>query len=102
MAQAGAAVVVPDAELTPARLASEVDALLADRARLAAMGRASARAGAARRGQRIAEEVLAAARWSRSRVGARGDRAERERGDHEQGGGEGAPAMGGDGLHHRP
>jgi UDP-N-acetylglucosamine--N-acetylmuramyl-(pentapeptide) pyrophosphoryl-undecaprenol N-acetylglucosamine transferase len=62
MEQAGAAVVVPDAELTPARLASEVTQLLADRARLAAMGRASASLARPEAAQRIAEEVLAAAR----------------------------------------
>jgi len=61
MVDAGAAVVVPDAELTPERLASEVGALLGDRARLAAMAAASrglARPDAARD---IAHEVLAAA-----------------------------------------
>lgn len=61
MERAGAAVVVPDAELTPARLRAEVDALLSDPDRLAAMGRASAalaRPGAARD---VAREVLAAA-----------------------------------------
>jgi UDP-N-acetylglucosamine--N-acetylmuramyl-(pentapeptide) pyrophosphoryl-undecaprenol N-acetylglucosamine transferase len=61
MAQAGAAVVIPDAELTGARLAQEVGSLLADRGRLAAMGRASAslaRPGAARE---VAQELLAAA-----------------------------------------
>lgn len=41
MEQAGAAVVVPDAELDGARLAAEVDTLLEDRARLAAMGQAA-------------------------------------------------------------
>jgi UDP-N-acetylglucosamine--N-acetylmuramyl-(pentapeptide) pyrophosphoryl-undecaprenol N-acetylglucosamine transferase len=62
MAQAGAAVIVPDGELTPARLGAEVGALLADRARLAAM--ASASAGLARpdAAQAVADEVLAAAR----------------------------------------
>jgi hypothetical protein len=35
-------------------------------------------------------------------VGARGDRTQRDRADHDQGGGQGAPAMGGDRLHHRP
>jgi len=58
----GAAVVIPDAELTGPRLAQEVGRLLADPERLAAMGRASAtmaRPGAARD---IAGEVLAAAR----------------------------------------
>ena len=62
MEQAGAAVVVADADLTPARLASEVGALLADRERLAAMGRASAALARPDAAQRIAEEVLAAAR----------------------------------------
>ena len=58
----GAAVVIPDAELSAPRLAQEVGGLLADPERLAAMGRASAtmaRPGAARD---IAGEVLAAAR----------------------------------------
>jgi undecaprenyldiphospho-muramoylpentapeptide beta-N-acetylglucosaminyltransferase len=45
MAATGAAVVVPDAELTGARLVDEVEALLADPARLAAMS-AAARAAA--------------------------------------------------------
>jgi UDP-N-acetylglucosamine--N-acetylmuramyl-(pentapeptide) pyrophosphoryl-undecaprenol N-acetylglucosamine transferase len=62
MAQAGAAVVVADAELTPERLASEVRALLDDRARLEAMGRASAALARPDAAQRIAAEVLAAAR----------------------------------------
>src|ERR1019366_4682230 len=39
----GAAVVISDSELSAARLASEVGGLLADRSRLAAMSRASAR-----------------------------------------------------------
>ena len=38
---AGAAVLVPDAELDAARLAAELDALLADPARLAAMSAAA-------------------------------------------------------------
>jgi UDP-N-acetylglucosamine--N-acetylmuramyl-(pentapeptide) pyrophosphoryl-undecaprenol N-acetylglucosamine transferase len=65
MSDAGAAVVVADGDLTPARLRAEVDALLADRARLAAMAAASAalaRPGAA---QAVADEVLAAARAAR-------------------------------------
>ena len=62
MAQAGAAVVVADAELTPARLAGEVQALLGDRERLEAMGRASASLARPDAAQRIADEVLAAAR----------------------------------------
>jgi UDP-N-acetylglucosamine--N-acetylmuramyl-(pentapeptide) pyrophosphoryl-undecaprenol N-acetylglucosamine transferase len=59
MAAAGAAVVVPDAELDGPRLASEVETLLGDPACLAAMtsaARAVARPDAA---DRIAEEVLA-------------------------------------------
>jgi UDP-N-acetylglucosamine--N-acetylmuramyl-(pentapeptide) pyrophosphoryl-undecaprenol N-acetylglucosamine transferase len=61
MADGGAAVVVDDAELTGPRLASEVGRLIADPARLPAMGRASlalARPDAARA---IAAEVLAVA-----------------------------------------
>jgi UDP-N-acetylglucosamine--N-acetylmuramyl-(pentapeptide) pyrophosphoryl-undecaprenol N-acetylglucosamine transferase len=62
MQRAGAAVVVPDAQLTPARLLAEIEALLADPARLEVMGRASAGLGRPDAAQRIAEEVLAAAR----------------------------------------
>jgi UDP-N-acetylglucosamine--N-acetylmuramyl-(pentapeptide) pyrophosphoryl-undecaprenol N-acetylglucosamine transferase len=62
MERAGAAVVVPDAQLTPARLLAEIQALLADPARLEAMGRASAGLGRPDAARRIAEEVLAAAR----------------------------------------
>lgn len=61
MVDGGAAVVVPDAELTPQRLRAEVDALLGDRDRLRTMGdaaRALARPDAA---ARIAAEVRAAA-----------------------------------------
>ena len=61
MEQAGAAVVVPDAELDAARLAHEVSVLFADPARLAAMGRASAALARPDAAQRIADEVLAAA-----------------------------------------
>jgi UDP-N-acetylglucosamine--N-acetylmuramyl-(pentapeptide) pyrophosphoryl-undecaprenol N-acetylglucosamine transferase len=62
MADAGAAIVIPDDELNGTRLAREVAALLADRERLAAMARASkglARPDAARD---IAHELLEAAR----------------------------------------
>ena len=62
MEQAGAAVVVGDAELDARRLAQEVDALLAAPERLEAMGRAAraaARPGAA---AFIAEELLGLAR----------------------------------------
>ena len=62
MERAGAAVVVPDSQLTPERLRVEIDALLGDRERLAAMARASASLGRPDAAQRIATEVLAAAR----------------------------------------
>ena len=62
MESAGAAVVIPDTELTPARLANEVGRLLADPARLAAMGRASAAVARPDAAQEIAHEVLAVAR----------------------------------------
>jgi UDP-N-acetylglucosamine--N-acetylmuramyl-(pentapeptide) pyrophosphoryl-undecaprenol N-acetylglucosamine transferase len=61
MEQAGAATVLPDAELTPERLRAEIDALVADeprRAAMAAASRALARPDAARE---IAGEVLNAA-----------------------------------------
>ena len=61
MADAGAAVVVADADLTPERLRAEVDALLADPARLQAMGRASAALARPDAAQRIAAELVAAA-----------------------------------------
>jgi UDP-N-acetylglucosamine--N-acetylmuramyl-(pentapeptide) pyrophosphoryl-undecaprenol N-acetylglucosamine transferase len=61
MERAGAAVVVPDSELTPERLRTEIDELLADSARLAAMAHASATLGRPDAAERIAAEVLAAA-----------------------------------------
>lgn len=54
---AGAAVVVPDAELDGARLAAEVDALLADPGRLAAMGAAARAARVPDAADRIADLV---------------------------------------------
>jgi UDP-N-acetylglucosamine--N-acetylmuramyl-(pentapeptide) pyrophosphoryl-undecaprenol N-acetylglucosamine transferase len=62
MADAGAAVIVPDEQLTPARLGAEVGALLADRSRLAAMASASAALARPDAAQAVADEVLAAAR----------------------------------------
>ena len=62
MESAGAAVVIPDSELTPARLAHEVGSLLADSGRLAAMARASAELARPNAARDIAQEVLAAAR----------------------------------------
>ncbi len=61
MAQAGAAVVVADADLTPERLREEVDALLGDRARLAAMAAASRGLARPDAAADIAAEVFAAA-----------------------------------------
>lgn len=62
MERAGAAVILPDNELTPARLAQEVGGLLADRARLDAMARASSAVARPEAARTIAAEVLAAAR----------------------------------------
>jgi UDP-N-acetylglucosamine--N-acetylmuramyl-(pentapeptide) pyrophosphoryl-undecaprenol N-acetylglucosamine transferase len=58
MAERGAAVVLPDAELTPQRLRAETDALLARRAAMAEAARKLARPDAA---HDIAQELLAAA-----------------------------------------
>lgn len=58
MEQAGAAVVIPDAELTAPRLAQEVGRLLADRGRLATMARASAALARPDAAGEIAREVL--------------------------------------------
>jgi UDP-N-acetylglucosamine--N-acetylmuramyl-(pentapeptide) pyrophosphoryl-undecaprenol N-acetylglucosamine transferase len=62
MEEAGAAIVIPDDELTPARLAAEVGGLLADNGRLAAMARASAALAKPDAAREIAREVRAAAR----------------------------------------
>src|SRR3954463_5678572 len=61
MAEGGAAVVIADGELTAPRLRAEVDALMGDPDRLAAMGRASAALARPDAAQRIAAELLAAA-----------------------------------------
>ncbi|HWC26061.1 MAG TPA: undecaprenyldiphospho-muramoylpentapeptide beta-N-acetylglucosaminyltransferase [Solirubrobacteraceae bacterium] len=66
MAAAGAAVVVPDAELTAARLGAEVGALLGDRSRLQAMAAASAALARPDAAQAVADEVLAAAAAARA------------------------------------
>jgi UDP-N-acetylglucosamine--N-acetylmuramyl-(pentapeptide) pyrophosphoryl-undecaprenol N-acetylglucosamine transferase len=68
-AQAGAAVVLPDADLNGPRLAQEVGGLLSDRGRLAAMGRAALSLARPRAAADIAAEVLAAAALSRRRFG---------------------------------
>jgi UDP-N-acetylglucosamine--N-acetylmuramyl-(pentapeptide) pyrophosphoryl-undecaprenol N-acetylglucosamine transferase len=62
MADAGAAVVVPDGELSSARLGSEVGALLGDPSRLTAMAAASAALARPDAAQAVADELLAAAR----------------------------------------
>jgi UDP-N-acetylglucosamine--N-acetylmuramyl-(pentapeptide) pyrophosphoryl-undecaprenol N-acetylglucosamine transferase len=61
MAEAGAATILPDAELAPARLRSEVDALLGDPERLAGMAAASRRLARPDAAAVVAREVLAAA-----------------------------------------
>jgi UDP-N-acetylglucosamine--N-acetylmuramyl-(pentapeptide) pyrophosphoryl-undecaprenol N-acetylglucosamine transferase len=61
MEREGAAVVLADAELTPERLRAEVDALVADGARRAAMTAAAARLARPDAARTIAREVLAAA-----------------------------------------
>jgi UDP-N-acetylglucosamine--N-acetylmuramyl-(pentapeptide) pyrophosphoryl-undecaprenol N-acetylglucosamine transferase len=62
MADAGAAIVIPDADLTAARLAHEAGDLLHDRTRLTAMAHASAALARPDAAQDIAAELLAAAR----------------------------------------
>ncbi len=65
MERAGAAIVIPDSELTPARLAQEVGRLLADPGRRAAMAHASAALARPDAAKQIAAEVLAAAKVPR-------------------------------------
>jgi UDP-N-acetylglucosamine--N-acetylmuramyl-(pentapeptide) pyrophosphoryl-undecaprenol N-acetylglucosamine transferase len=65
MAAAGAAVVIPDEELTAVRLAQEVGSLLADPARLRAMARASAGLARPDAAQEIARGVLTASESGR-------------------------------------
>ncbi len=67
MQAAGAAIVVPDGELTAARLGAEVGALFGDPARLGAMARASAALARPDAAQAVADEVLATASGARSR-----------------------------------
>jgi UDP-N-acetylglucosamine--N-acetylmuramyl-(pentapeptide) pyrophosphoryl-undecaprenol N-acetylglucosamine transferase len=62
MRSGGAATVIPDAELTPARLAAEVGAVLGDGARLEEMAAAARRLAKPDAARRIADEVLGAAR----------------------------------------
>jgi UDP-N-acetylglucosamine--N-acetylmuramyl-(pentapeptide) pyrophosphoryl-undecaprenol N-acetylglucosamine transferase len=68
MAGRGAAVILPDAELTPERLRAEVDALVADAPRRQAMASASAALARPHAARDIAAEVLAAARVTLTRT----------------------------------
>ena len=68
LAEAGAAVVLPDDECTGERLRGLVGALLSDPHRLAAMGEAALAAGRPDAADRVAEEVLAIARRPRRRL----------------------------------
>ena len=62
MADAGAATILSDAELSPQRLRAEVDALLGDPPKLAAMAAASRRLARPDAAAAVAREVLAAVR----------------------------------------
>ncbi len=61
MAQGGAAVVVPDGELSAARLARETAALLADPQRMRAMAAAARRLARPDAAEAVAQELLEAA-----------------------------------------
>ena len=65
MESGGAAIVIPDAELTPERLAAEASALLEDPARLARMSAAARGLARPDAAERIASEVLEAAAFPR-------------------------------------
>ena len=71
MADAGAAVVVADADLEPERLRRDVEALLGDPGRLAAMAAASRSLARPDAAARIADEVMAAAGEGQSWSGRR-------------------------------
>jgi UDP-N-acetylglucosamine--N-acetylmuramyl-(pentapeptide) pyrophosphoryl-undecaprenol N-acetylglucosamine transferase len=62
MERSGAAVVIPDGELSPARLARETAALLADPQRMRAMAAAARRLARPDAAEAVAEELLEAAR----------------------------------------
>jgi UDP-N-acetylglucosamine--N-acetylmuramyl-(pentapeptide) pyrophosphoryl-undecaprenol N-acetylglucosamine transferase len=61
MADAGAAICIPDSELTAARLEREVAALLGDRERLAAMSAAAGALARPEAAREVAGELLEAA-----------------------------------------
>ena len=60
MADGGAAVVIPDRELTPQRLSAAIAELLSDEDRLRAMSTAARRLAKPDAAERIADEVLRA------------------------------------------
>jgi UDP-N-acetylglucosamine--N-acetylmuramyl-(pentapeptide) pyrophosphoryl-undecaprenol N-acetylglucosamine transferase len=62
MADRGAAVVIPDVELSPERLGTKIAELLSDEDRLRAMSNAARRLAKPDAAERIAREVLKAAR----------------------------------------
>jgi UDP-N-acetylglucosamine--N-acetylmuramyl-(pentapeptide) pyrophosphoryl-undecaprenol N-acetylglucosamine transferase len=62
MADGGAAVVIPDGELTPGRLSAAIAELLADEDRLRSMSVAARRLAKPDAAERIAGEVLEAVR----------------------------------------
>jgi UDP-N-acetylglucosamine--N-acetylmuramyl-(pentapeptide) pyrophosphoryl-undecaprenol N-acetylglucosamine transferase len=62
MSEAGAAVTIPDVELTPSRLRAETVALLADHSRLASMASASRGLARPKAASEVARELLEAAR----------------------------------------
>ncbi len=78
-AAAGAAIVLPDAELTPERLRREVDALLGDEVRLAAMAAAAAALARPTAARDIAGELRAAAAGGRAVGGTRARRSRARR-----------------------
>ena len=61
MSEAGAAIVIPDGELSATRLAREVAVLLADRSRMAAMAAAARRLARPEAAAEVARELLEAA-----------------------------------------
>lgn len=67
LAEAGAAIVLPDADCTGEHLREIVGALLADRQRLAGMADAARAVGRPEAADRVAEEALALARGGRRR-----------------------------------
>ncbi len=68
LAEAGAAMVLPDADCTGERLQGLVGALLADRRRLAAMAESARAVGRPDAADRVADEVVALARGRRRRL----------------------------------